>query len=73
MKCVYCNPVNSHGNKSIIKDTNMPFVYNCYIVRGTLYLLIPDTNAALKEKINYCPMCGRKLEVGGNEINGTQS
>lgn len=56
--CKYCDSRMSHGNDKLCNVNGI----NMYIVAPLLYILKDDENMASKVKINYCPMCGRKLE-----------
>lgn len=55
--CEYCNNNKSFGNKKIIKNDDV----DVFIVDDILYTLIVEKYIGYQEYINYCPMCGDKI------------
>ena len=80
--CKYCNPHNNHLRyiqdcttlyKNIGKDKNAPYI-KAELLTGGCSKQIIRIESAIGNKVNrgafdveFCPMCGRKLEEGLNE------
>lgn len=72
MMCEYCEK----GKKfiDIWDDEYSFFGTDCTNIKGNIFHVEAETAAGeinadieLDYKINYCPMCGRKLEAEGND------
>lgn len=62
-KCEYCEDGKEWYSEEVFKDFPNPRM-DCHIDRDKRtgeYSLVVDN--AVSCKINYCPMCGRKLEA----------
>lgn len=55
--CDYCLDPKHYSNENILEEYDI----NVYIVDGSLCVWTVDEGVGFKTKINFCPMCGRKL------------
>lgn len=60
MKCEYCENKNGWG-KSIIEESNQLGISSVYILKAIEGQKVLVTSDGGSGKINYCPICGKRL------------